>query len=139
MEKLKIKSFNLVIFGGDGDLSKRKILPALYQRYVDGQLNANFKIICIRRKESALNFFDELKAFIPGNEEEKYNFFPKFIAGIQLITIPDASNESYLELKNVIQENPDFALLKKGRAAFVLLARKSLINRLHHLTEFQTN
>jgi hypothetical protein len=38
-----------------------------------------------------------------------------------------------------IQENPDFALLKKGRAAFVLLARKSLINRLHHLTEFQTN
>ena len=59
MEKLKIKSFNLVIFGGDGDLSKRKILPALYQRYVDGQLNASFKIICIRRKESALNFFDE--------------------------------------------------------------------------------
>ena len=99
MEKLKIKSFNLVIFGGDGDLSKRKILPALYQRFVDGQINTNFKIVCIRRKETTIDFFDELKAFIPGNEDEKKSFYPKFTAGIQLITIPDASLKSYLEIK----------------------------------------
>jgi glucose-6-phosphate 1-dehydrogenase len=108
MEKLKIKSFNLVIFGGDGDLSKRKILPALYQRYIDGQLSTSFKILCIRRKESSTDFFEELKAFIPGNEEEKKTNFPKFSSRIQLITIPDATQASYLELKNVIKENSDW-------------------------------
>ena len=33
-----LQSFNLVIFGGDGDLSLRKIFPALYYRLADGQI-----------------------------------------------------------------------------------------------------
>ena len=108
MEKLKIKSFNLVIFGGDGDLSKRKILPALYQRFVDGQLNSNFKILCVRRKDSEEDFFQELNSFIPGDESTKKTNYPKFINSIQLITIPEATQDSYSVLKSVINENPDW-------------------------------
>jgi glucose-6-phosphate 1-dehydrogenase len=35
-----IKPFHAVIFGGDGDLALRKIYPALFQRYIAGQLCA---------------------------------------------------------------------------------------------------
>ena len=36
----------LVIFGGDGDLAWRKLLPAVYNLNVDGVLPANFAVVC---------------------------------------------------------------------------------------------
>jgi glucose-6-phosphate 1-dehydrogenase len=44
MKKKKLGDFNLVIFGGDGDLAFKKLFPALYYRLADGQI----------RKESAI-------------------------------------------------------------------------------------
>lgn len=35
----------LVIFGGGGDLSRRKLLPALYNQALDGELPANFAVL----------------------------------------------------------------------------------------------
>ena len=35
---IPVKSFNLVIFGGTGDLAHRKILPGLFLRYLSGQM-----------------------------------------------------------------------------------------------------
>jgi glucose-6-phosphate 1-dehydrogenase len=35
----------LVIFGGSGDLSRRKLLPALYNLFLDGQLPDNYVVI----------------------------------------------------------------------------------------------
>ena len=37
--------FDLVIFGGTGDLAYRKLLPALYQRFADGQIQAGSRIV----------------------------------------------------------------------------------------------
>jgi len=33
-----VEPFDLVIFGGTGDLAVRKLLPALFHRFVDGQI-----------------------------------------------------------------------------------------------------
>ncbi|MCH9698144.1 MAG: glucose-6-phosphate dehydrogenase, partial [Gammaproteobacteria bacterium] len=35
----------LVIFGGGGDLTRRKLLPALYNQALEGDLPANFAVI----------------------------------------------------------------------------------------------
>ncbi len=32
-----VESFDLIIFGGTGDLAMRKLLPALWYRHCDGQ------------------------------------------------------------------------------------------------------
>jgi glucose-6-phosphate 1-dehydrogenase len=40
-----IPGFDLVLFGGTGDLAMRKLLPALYKRAVAGQLSENSRII----------------------------------------------------------------------------------------------
>ena len=36
--------FDLVLFHGTGDLAMRKLLPALYRRYADGQLSPQGRI-----------------------------------------------------------------------------------------------
>ena len=44
-----VDEFDLVIFGGTGDLAMRKLLPALYHRERDGQITADSRIIAASR------------------------------------------------------------------------------------------
>ena len=44
-------AFSLVIFGASGDLTKRKLIPALFNLFVDGFLPAPFSIIGFARRE----------------------------------------------------------------------------------------
>ena len=40
---------DFIIFGGSGDLSIRKIFPALFWRFLNGQITHNFRLIsCMR-------------------------------------------------------------------------------------------
>ena len=48
---IPVDTFDLVIFGGTGDLSQRKLLPALYHRYVDGQIPEDSNLIGVSRSE----------------------------------------------------------------------------------------
>ena len=41
--------FDLVIFGGTGDLAMRKLLPALFHRDLDGQITGDSRIIAASR------------------------------------------------------------------------------------------
>ncbi len=43
------QSFDLVLFGGTGDLAMRKLLPALYRRYVAGMFPADARIVGVAR------------------------------------------------------------------------------------------
>ena len=42
---LPVDEFDLIIFGGTGDLAMRKLLPALYHRDGDGQVTPESRII----------------------------------------------------------------------------------------------
>ena len=44
-----LPAFDLVIFGGSGDLALRKLLPALFHRYHDGQIVDGTRIVGIAR------------------------------------------------------------------------------------------
>ncbi len=61
----------MVIFGATGDLTKRKLFPALYNLAKEGFLPENFAIIGVGRQELETNDFrqkiiDDLKGFIEG-------------------------------------------------------------------------
>ncbi|MFK7786172.1 MAG: glucose-6-phosphate dehydrogenase [Crocinitomicaceae bacterium] len=107
---LKINPFNAVIFGGDGDLSKRKIIPAFFHRWDDGQLNMPFKVHCVSRsKTDSAAFKDELKVFIKKTADKipaaRLNAFLKHI---ELVTIPKNDAENYAELKKSILSNKEW-------------------------------
>lgn len=46
-----LPAFDLVLFGGTGDLALRKLLPALYRRVLAGQLTADSRIIGAARSD----------------------------------------------------------------------------------------
>ena len=47
------QSFDLVLFGGTGDLAMRKLLPALYRRFVAGLFPADARIVGVARSASS--------------------------------------------------------------------------------------
>ena len=47
----------IVIFGALGDLSRRKLLPALYQLEVCGLINEESRIVGVARQEHSLEDF----------------------------------------------------------------------------------
>ncbi len=49
----KAGPFSFVIFGASGDLTKRKLIPALYNLFVDGYLSAPYSIIGFARREKS--------------------------------------------------------------------------------------
>jgi glucose-6-phosphate 1-dehydrogenase len=59
-------SFDLVLFGGTGDLTWRKLMPALFQAFRHGMLPADGRILAVARDERS---DDEYRAFIG----EKFN------------------------------------------------------------------
>ena len=48
---IPVDSFDLVIFGGTGDLARRKILPGLYRRFWSGQMPDDARIVGASRRE----------------------------------------------------------------------------------------
>jgi len=54
-----VEPFNIVIFGGTGDLTQRKLLPALFHRWKDGQISPNSRIIGSARTEMDTDGYKE--------------------------------------------------------------------------------
>ncbi|WP_084397735.1 glucose-6-phosphate dehydrogenase [Henriciella aquimarina] len=48
---IPVETFDLVIFGGTGDLSQRKLIPALYHRFLDGQIPEDSRLVGVSRTE----------------------------------------------------------------------------------------
>lgn len=44
-----VEPFEIVVFGGTGDLARRKLIPSLYHRFCDGQISKETKIIAASR------------------------------------------------------------------------------------------
>ena len=60
MSDTKVPSVNLrpsdyVIIGGTGDLALRKIFPALFWRYLDGQITSDYRIVAASRREISVD------------------------------------------------------------------------------------
>ena len=55
-----IMSFDLILFGGTGDLAWRKIMPALFQAYRHGTLPADGRIIGVAREDLSVEQYRAL-------------------------------------------------------------------------------
>lgn len=65
-------SFDLVLFGGTGDLTWRKLMPALFQAWRHGKLPADGRILAVARDErSDAEYRDYIRERFEGVEEAK--------------------------------------------------------------------
>src|SRR3712207_1099671 len=60
LERLPVHPTTMVIFGATGDLSKRKLLPAIYNLAHEGALPERFNLIGVSRGEMSDDEFREL-------------------------------------------------------------------------------
>ena len=102
----KFEPFNIIVFGGGGDLAMRKIYPALFHRYLDGQFGDAFNIIAVTRKDKEdFPFQDELKKFIQESMKDATNInleIENFARKIKLMVIQNPSVENYKELADFL-------------------------------------
>src|SRR6056297_1599488 len=67
---IPVDPFDLVIFGGTGDLARRKILPGLYRRFTAGQIPPEARVIGAARTEMSDDDYrreiaDSIREFLP--------------------------------------------------------------------------
>jgi glucose-6-phosphate 1-dehydrogenase len=55
LEKILNKPFDLVLFGGTGDLSLRKLLPSMYRAFMEGEIPEDSRIVVCSRKKDELD------------------------------------------------------------------------------------
>jgi glucose-6-phosphate 1-dehydrogenase len=66
----QLPDFDLVLFGGTGDLAMRKLLPALFRRFLAGQFPKNARIIGVARSKI------EREAYVTLVEQSCKKFMP---------------------------------------------------------------
>jgi len=91
-----VDTFDLLIFGGAGDLSLRKLLPALYHRDGAGQLPTGSRILAIGRNEMSQEAFvslveDTLRARLKGLDADRWARFAERLSYLSLDAEDSAS------------------------------------------------
>ena len=98
----KIQNQMIVIFGATGDLTKRKLIPALYSLYKKGTIDANIPIICTSRRPINKNQYLDtlgLNEFIPDTNTET---FSTFVKNIHYLSLDLKSKEGMADFFNAL-------------------------------------
>lgn len=94
---IPVEVFDLVIFGGTGDLARRKILPGLYRRFRSGQMPAGARIIGAARSDLDQAGYQAMVADaiaeFGGDEKTDKDCIAKFLAQLDYTAI-DAKGEA---------------------------------------------
>jgi len=96
----------LVIFGASGDLTRRKLVPALYNLRLDGLLPDGFAIVGAARRELAPDaFVEDLEAGINAFSRQAFDgaVWSEFVRGVSYVGIGDGI-EGYDKLKTHLEE-----------------------------------
>ena len=111
IDKNKTIPSDFVIIGGTGNLSKSKILPALFWRYLDNQIDKKSKIILCDKKISSKNKFISLleincKEAINKKISNK-NKWDEFVKAINFLELDVVSGEGHINLLSMLKEKFD--------------------------------
>ena len=100
---IPVSPFDYVVFGATGDLTQRKLLPALYQRYRDAQIPETSRIIGASRSHMRLEEFreharDALKSFVPPAEIDETKL-AGFLDHLFYVAVDALGDEGWNELR----------------------------------------
>lgn len=103
--------FDLVLFGGSGDLATRKLLPALYYRDRDESLHPDGRIICVSRGEETNDaFIAQVKSNsqrVMPDEDFDSDSFDRFARRLQYVGMDVTKPEAFDPLADLLKDRPD--------------------------------
>jgi len=105
---IPVDPFDLVIFGGTGDLARRKILPALFRRFCGGQMPAQARVIGAARSEHDAAEYrqfasDAIHEFLGDAVDE--GDLARFLERLDYVTIDATGEGGWAELAGKLDED----------------------------------
>lgn len=110
---MAISDFDLVLFGGTGDLSMRKLLPALYARDRARDLPPEARIVCLGRDEKTREEFIQIvekdsKPHVPAANLDKA-VWERFCNRLQYASVNAKDGASFVHLKEALRDTEGLA------------------------------
>jgi glucose-6-phosphate 1-dehydrogenase len=104
---IPVDPFDLVIFGGTGDLAKRKILPGLYRRFMGGQMPPDSRIIGGARANLTDKAYRAVVAaaideFVPKDRQDA-KVIKAFLEQISYVSIDATVESGWEKLKGLVR------------------------------------
>ena len=105
---IPVDAFDLVIFGGTGDLAKRKILPGLFRRFCDGQITTESRIIGAARADLSRENFQQLVSEsideFSGISRVDEKLRKSFLEILSYVTVDAMGDSGWNDLKGLMRE-----------------------------------
>ena len=106
---IPVEVFDLVVFGGTGDLARRKILPGLYRRFLSGQMPGDSRIIGAARGDLTDADFRTMVAeaideFVPEARRDAA-VIAQFLARLHYVTIDAKGEGGWPALKALMRDD----------------------------------
>ncbi|MGD8326165.1 MAG: glucose-6-phosphate dehydrogenase [Sphingomonadales bacterium] len=100
----------LVLFGGNGDLASRMLLPSLYLLDRDGLLEEGVQIIAAARSIASTDefrdqVFDKLNTFVPADQLDE-NVWSRFRQRLKSVKVDASNADDFQSLKTEIGDTP---------------------------------
>ena len=106
---IPVDDFDLVIFGGTGDLARRKILPGLFRRFLSGQMPATARIIGAARSDlddkGYRKIAAEAIAEFGGSEAKDTKGLKTFLAQLHYVAIDARGTNGWAALAKLVRKD----------------------------------
>jgi glucose-6-phosphate 1-dehydrogenase len=105
---LPVDPFDLVIFGGTGDLAVRKLLPALFHRFVDGQIQEGSRIIGVAREGlDDEGYRNQIRDALNGTSGAKPDKLAAFLKLVGYRPLDARKDDGWDDFAKLLAEQPD--------------------------------
>ena len=106
---ISVEPFDIIVFGATGDLAKRKLLPALYERALAGQMPPDARVIGVSRRPMA---DEEFRAFAREAVQESTSHpepetLGRFLAQTSYVMVDAVSDEGWDDLCQSLAQAPE--------------------------------
>lgn len=100
--------FAMIIFGASGDLTKRKLMPALYSLFQNKRLTEDFCILGIGRtvytdEDYRSYILEELQQFVKADEQDQ-ELMTSFVSHLFYLATDPAESQGYASIRQRLQE-----------------------------------
>jgi glucose-6-phosphate 1-dehydrogenase len=102
---LPVGEFDLVIFGGNGDLALRKLIPALYHRDCDDQFTSGSRIIAVARSPLGNDEYRTLVTEALKEEKTEDATVKRFLDRLHYVDLDALDPASWTPLKTLLDGN----------------------------------
>lgn len=123
---MKIDAFSLVIFGATGDLTQRKLYPALYNLCREKLLPENYSVVAIgRREKSQEQLHQDIRSAVKQFSREKDHDqvqFEEFLSRFSYYQLEFNNSPGYGGLKTYLEEQDRIWKTQGNRIFFLAVA-----------------